>query len=105
MLTSKLTRVIDSAGMFSIQNQKFQIINNDILPNVKVNIYISHKIGIIVEHKEKRYNVICIENVPSSYSTLNLKNLCKEHQLEVKIFATNLCSSNSKENAPLLVTS
>lgn len=105
LLTSKLTRVIDSAGMFSIQNQKFQIVNNDILPNVKVNIYISHKIGIIVEHKEKRYNVICIENVPSSYSTLNLKNLCKEHQLEVKIFATNLCSSNSKENAPLLITS
>ena len=105
LLTSKLTRVIDSAGMFSIQNQKFQIVNNDILPNVKVNIYISHKIGIVVEHKEKRYNVICIENVPSSYSTLNLKNLCKEHQLEVKIFATNLCSSNSKENAPLLVTS
>ena len=105
LLTNKLTRVIDSAGMFSIQNQKFQIVNNDILPNVKVNIYISHKIGIVVEHKEKRYNVICIENVPSSYSTLNLKNLCKEHQLEVKIFATNLCSSNSKENAPLLVTS
>ena len=105
LLTSKLTRVIDSAGMFSIQNQKFQIVNNDILPNVKVNIYISHKIGIVVEHKEKRYNVICIENVPSSYSTLNLKNLCKEHQLEVKIFATNLCSSNSKENDPLLVTS
>ena len=91
--------------MFSIQNKKFQIVNNDILPNVKVNIYISHKIGIIVEHKEKRYNVICIENVPLSYSTLNLKKLCKEHELEVKAFATNLCSTNSKENAPLLITS
>ena len=105
LLTNKLTRVIDNAGMFSIQNKKFQIVNNDILPNVKVNIYISHKIGIIVEHKEKRYNVICIENVPLSYSTLNLKKLCKEHELEVKTFATNLCSTNSKENAPLLVTS
>ena len=105
LLTNKLTRVIDNAGMFSIQNKKFQIVNNDILPNVKVNIYISHKIGIIVEHKEKRYNVICIENVPLSYSTLNLKKLCKEHELEVKAFATNLCSTNSKENAPLLVTS
>ena len=60
LLTSKLTRVIDSGGMFSIQNRKFQIVNNDILPNVKVNIYISHKIGIIVEHKEKRYKVVAL---------------------------------------------
>ena len=105
LLTSKLTRVIDSGGMFSIQNRKFQIVNNDILPNVKVNIYISHKIGIIVEHKEKRYKVVCIENVPSTYSTLNLNKLCKEHQLEVIEFATNMCSYNSKENAPLLVSS
>ena len=105
LLTSKLTRVIDSGGMFSIQNRKFQIVNNDILPNVKVNIYISHKIGIIVEHKEKRHKVVCIENVPSTYSTLNLNKLCKEHQLEVIEFATNMCSYNSKENAPLLVSS
>lgn len=39
--------------MFFIQNRKLQIVNNDILKNVKVNIYISHKIGIIVEPKEK----------------------------------------------------
>lgn len=105
LLTSKITRVIDNSGTFSIQNRKFQIVNNDILPNTKVNIYISHKIGIIVEHKEKRYKVICIENVPSSYVSLNLVKLCKEHELEVKKFATNLCSYNSKEQAPLLVSS
>lgn len=105
LLTNKLTRVIDSGGTFSIKNKKFQIVDNDILPNVKVNIYISHKIGIIVEHKEKRYKVVCIDNVPSSYSTLNLNKLCKEHELEVRLFATNLCSVNSKESDPLLVTS
>lgn len=105
LLTNKLTRVIDSGGTFSIHNKKFQIVDNDILPNVKVNIYISHKIGIIVEHKEKRYKVICLDNVPSYYSSLNLNKLCKEHQLEVKEFATNLCSQNSKENAPLLISS
>ena len=66
--------------------KKFQIVNNDILPNVKVNIYISHKIGIIVEHNQKRYKVICLDNVPSSYSTLNLNKLCKEYELEVKEF-------------------
>ena len=105
LLTNKLTRVIDSGGTFSIKNKKFQIVDNDILPNVKVNIYISHKIGIIVEHKEKRYKVVCIDNVPSSYSTLNLNKICKEHELEVRLFATNLCSVNSKESDPLLVTS
>ena len=105
LLANKLTRVIDNAGVFSINNKKFQIVNNDILPNVKVDIYISHKIGIIVLHNEKRYKVVCIDNVPSSYSTLNLTKLCKEYELEVKIFATNLCSLNSKEIDPLLTTS
>ncbi len=105
LLTNKLTRVIDNAGTFTIHNKRFQIVNNDILPNVKVNIYISHKIGIIVEHKEKRYKVICIDNVPSSYSTLNLNKLCKEHEPKIKQFAIDLCSYNSKENEPLLTTS
>lgn len=105
LLTSKFTRVIDNSGVFSIHNKKFQVIDNDILPNTRIDIYISHKIGIIVEHKEKRYKVVCLDNVPSYYSTLNLNKLCKEHQLEVRQFATNLCSYHSKECSPLLVTS
>lgn len=105
LLTNKFTRVIDNAGTFSIMNKKFQIVDNDILPNTKIDIYISHKIGIIVEYKEKRYKVVCLDNVPSKYSTLNLNKLCKEHELEVKDFATNLCSYNSKELSPLLISS
>lgn len=105
LLTNKFTRVIDNAGTFSVRNKKFQIVDNDILPNTKIDIYISHKIGIIVEHKERRYKVVCLDNVPSRYSTLNLNKLCKEHELEVKDFATNLCSYNSKEFSPLLVSS
>ena len=105
LLTNKFTRVIDNAGTFTIKNKKFQIVDNNILPNTKVDIYISHKIGIIVEHKQKRYKVVCLDNVPSSYSTLNFNKFCKEHQLEVKQFATNLCSYNSKEHSPLLITS
>ena len=87
------------------KTKKFQIVDNNILPNTKIDIYISHKIGIIVEHKQKRYKVVCLDNVPSSYSTLNFNKFCKEHQLEVKQFATNLCSYNSKEHSPLLITS
>ena len=105
LLTNKFTRVIDNAGTFTIKNKKFQIVDNNISPNTKVDIYISHKIGIIVEYKQKRYKVVCLDNVPSSYSTLNFNKFCKEHQLEVKQFATNLCNYNSKEYSPLLITS
>lgn len=105
LLTNKFTRVIDNSGTFSLNNHRFQIVDNDILPNTKVNIYVSHKIGMIVEHKEKRYKVIHLESVPSSYTRLNLIKFCKEHELEVKEFATNLCNYNSKEYSPLLVSS
>lgn len=105
LLTAKLTRVIDSSGTFSVQGQKFQIIQNNISPNTKVNIYISHKIGIIVEHNKRRYNVVCLENVPSVNSTLNFQKVCKEHKTEVLSFATSLCSYNAKSYDPLLVSS
>ena len=105
LLTNKLTRVIDNAGTFSIKNKKFQILENDILPGAKIDIYISHKIGIIIEYKQKRYKVICLDNVPNRYSTLNLSKICKEHELEVKEFATNLCNYDSKEFSPLLISS
>lgn len=105
LLTNKLTRVIDCSGTFSIHNKRFQIINNDILPKAKVNVYISHKIGIIVEYKEKQYKVICSEDVPSTYSAMCLNKFYKEHELAIKTFATDLCSSNSKTSDPLLVTS
>lgn len=105
LLTNKLTRVIDSAGTFTIQNRKFQILNNDILPRVKVDIYISHKIGIIAEHNKKRYKIICIDDLPQKYSALNLENYYKEHKSNVLAFATSLCSYNSKQYDPLLITS
>lgn len=105
LLTSKITRCIDSSGTFSINSQKFQIIENDILPNVKVDIYISHKIGILVMHNKRRYKVVCIQNIPSVSSTLNFIKACKEHQSAVFDFAINLCSYNAKETNPLLVTS
>lgn len=105
LLTNKLTRVIDNSGTFSIQNKKFQIVDNDILPRAKVNIYMSHKIGIIVEYNKKRYKVVCLDNVPSTYSTLTLNKFCKEYEIDIKEFATKMCSYNSKEISPLLTTS
>lgn len=107
LLANKFTRIIDNSGTFSIQNHKFQIASKDILPGAKIEIYMSHKIGIIAIYKEKRYEVLCIEDVPSKYSnsTLNFNKFCKEHQANVKKIATSLCSYNSKEKSPLLVSS
>ena len=36
---------------------------------------------------------------------LSIKQSNKENELEIKTFVSNLCNTNSKENAPLLVTS
>lgn len=107
LLSNKFIRTIDSSGTFSIQNHKFQIASKDILPGAKVEIYMSHKIGIIALYKERRYSVICIEDVPSKYSnsTLNFDKFCKDHQANVNAIATSLCSYNSKEQLPLLTSS
>lgn len=105
LLCAKLTRVIDNAGSFTIQGQRFQIINNKILPNSKVDIYMSKKKGIIVLHDNTEYNVLCGEDVPSKYSTKTAKQLYQENNKKVVEFATNMLSYNSKENEPLLTSS
>ena len=105
LLAGKWARVLDSSGTFTIQNHKFQVADKNILPGAKVDVYISHKIGIIVLYNKKRYEVICSEDVPSKYSTLTFKKFCKEHQAKVLEVATNLCSYNSKEQYPLLTSS
>ena len=105
LLACKWTRTLDSSGTFTIQNHKFQVADKNILPGAKVDVYISHKIGIVVLYNQKRYEVICSEDVPSKYSTLTFNKFCKEHQAKVLEVATSLCSYNSKEQYPLLTSS
>ena len=105
LLSSKFTRVIDNSDCFTIKNKKFQILKNNILPGVKVEIFMSKKIGIIVKHNNTKYKVVCAENIPSKYSTLNLNKFCKEHSLEVELFVNDLLTYNSKQYEPLLTTS
>lgn len=104
LLSSKFTRVIDNSGCFTIKNKKFQILNNNILPGVKVEIFMSKKIGIIVKHNNTKYKVVCADNLPSKYSTLNLNKFCKEHSLEVESFVNDLLTYNAKKYEPLLTT-
>ena len=105
LLCAKLTRVIDNAGSFTIKGQRFQIINNKILPNVKVDIYISKKRGIIVVHNNTEYNVLCGTDVPGKYSTITARQLYQENNAKVVEFATNILTYDSKVNEPLLTSS
>lgn len=105
LLSAKLQRIIDNSGTFTTNGQKFQIINNKILPNVKVDIYINQKNGIIVIHDNIRYNVICGLDVPNTYSTHTANQLYKENNKKVVAFALNLLTYDSKVNEPLLTSS
>lgn len=105
LLSIKLQRVIDNSGSFTIQGQRFQIINNKILPNVKVDIYINKKRGIIVIHNNTQYNVLCGSDVPSKYSTHTARQLYQENNAKVVEFATQMLTFDSKINEPILVSS
>lgn len=105
LLAIKLTRKIDNSGSFTIHGKKFQILNNNIIPNTKVNIYISKKIGIIAEHNNTKYKVICSDNLPNHYSTLIMNQFYQEHYQELVSFALKLLTSDAKEKEPLLVSS
>lgn len=105
LLSAKFQRVIDNAGSFTIQGQRFQIINNKILPNVKVDIYINQKNGIIVIHNDVQYKVICGNDVPSKYSTHTMNELYRENNEKVVEFAFSILSFDNKVNEPILVSS
>lgn len=105
LLCAKFTRVIDNSGTFTIQGERFQIINNKILPNVKVDVYISKKRGITVIHDNIEYKVICGTDVPSKYSTITARKLYQENNAKVVEFATSMLTYDSKKNEPLLTSS
>lgn len=105
LLSIKITRKIDSSGSFTIQNKKFQILNNNIMPKSRINVYISKKIGIIAEHNNTKYKVICSDNLPNVYSTISMNKFYQEHYEELYSFALKLLSYNAKEKEPILVTS
>ena len=105
LLAIKITRKIDSSGSFTIKNKKFQILNNNIMPKSTINIYISKKIGIIAEHNNTKYKVICSDNLPSKYSSISMNEFYKEHYQDLYSFALSLLTYDAKEKEPLLVTS
>ena len=63
LLCVRFERTIDNAGVFSINNTKFQIIDKSLPPKTKVQIYISQKIGMRVKSNNKVYDVQPLELV------------------------------------------
>ena len=61
LLCVKFERTIDNAGVFSINNSKFQILDRNLPPKTKVQIYLSQKIGMRVKVNSKTYDVAPLE--------------------------------------------
>ena len=63
LLCVRFERTIDNAGVFSINNSKFQILDRSLPPKTKVQIYLSNKIGMRVKSNNKKYDVQPLELV------------------------------------------
>ena len=61
LLCVRFERTIDNAGVFSIKNSKFQILEKRLPPKTKVQIYLSQKIGMHVKVNNKIYDVQPLE--------------------------------------------
>lgn len=53
----RFERAIDNAGVFSLNNSKFQVLEKSLPPKAKVQTYLSQKIGMRVKCNNKLYNV------------------------------------------------
>lgn len=61
LLCVRFERTIDNAGVFSISNSKFQVLDKSLPPKTKVQIYLSQKIGMRVKSNNKVYDVQPLE--------------------------------------------
>lgn len=61
LLCVRFERTIDNAGVFSINNSKFQIMDKYLPPKTKIQIYLSRKIGMRVKSNNKIYDVQPLE--------------------------------------------
>ena len=61
LLCVRFERTIDNAGVFSLNNSKFQIMDKRLPPKTKVQIYLSQKNGMIVKSNNKICDVQPLE--------------------------------------------
>lgn len=61
LLCVRFERTIDNAGIFSINNSKFQILDRNLPPKTKIQVYLSQKNGMRVKVNNKIYDVQPLE--------------------------------------------
>ena len=61
LLCVQFERTIDNAGVFSLSNSKFQLLDKYIPPKAKVQIYLSQKNGMVVKYNNKVCDVQPLE--------------------------------------------
>lgn len=61
LLCVRFERTIDNAGVFSIKNSKFQILDKNLPPKTKISVYLSIKVGMFVKINNKVYDVLPLE--------------------------------------------
>ena len=75
------------------------------MKKTKVNIYMSQKIGIIAEHNNTKYKVICSDNLPNTYKNKTADKFFIYYSQELFTFALSLLTYNAKEKEPVLTSS
>lgn len=71
LLCVRFERRIDNAGVFSLNNSKFQVLDRSLPPKTKVEIYLSQKIGLRVKSNNKIYDVEPLEIVSKDHIDKN----------------------------------
>ena len=61
LLCVKFERTIDNAGVFSVNNSKFQILDISLPPKTKITVYLSKKVGMLAKINNKTYDVQPLE--------------------------------------------
>ena len=104
LLCVRFNRTLDNSGCFGLSGEKFQVISRDLMPKSKITVLMSKKMGIKVEYKEKIYDVLNCNDLPSGNTMKQLHSAFKSKNSTIN-FAIYLSTLDAKKNAPLLVSS
>lgn len=105
LLVMQFSRVIDNSGTFTFYKKKFQVITNKIPPKTKVNVLISHKIGVKVAFDGKKYDVLSWDDLPTHNSSKDLNEMFKKTNYKLIDFAKDIMTQDAKKTSPLLASS
>ena len=74
LLCVKFERTIDNAGVFSISNSKFQILDKSLPPKTKISVFLSQKLGMFAKINNKIYDVQPLELISKDTADNNPLN-------------------------------